>query len=172
MTILTATVKCNIDAKLVNSVDVGSATYAFSNIASQAFSNGTGAGQANQVWSDTRAIPAFDDPDPGVDDLDFAGGLTNVFGTTLTFTSIKALFIKADENNAGNIVIGDEGTNPFASMFGSTDSTIVLPPGAWVCFMNPNANGYAVTPTTGDILRFSNSNGSICNYTIIAIGEV
>jgi hypothetical protein len=168
MSTLEATMKCIIDGRLSNALDLGDVNFSLtSKTYSKKFTQGTGADQANQIWTDTRTIVAS-----GNDDLDLAGGLVNAIGVTLTLTSVKGLFIFAYAANTNNVIVGDEGTNPFASMFGAADGTVILPPGSWLSLMNPNANGYAVTATTGDKLRITNGGGTTSvTYDIVIIGE-
>lgn len=167
MSTLTASVKLNVTAALSNALDIGTANFTVNETFSQSFANGTGASQANQVWSDTRQIAAS-----GNDDLDLAGGLTNALGTSLTFTSIKGIFVKAAATNTNNLIIGAEGSAVFGTFFGDDSDTLILPPGTFLGLCNPNADGYVVTATTGDMLRFTNSAGStVVDYDVIFIGE-
>lgn len=164
---LSASVKLIVAGTLSNTIDIGSAGYSFNKTFSQTFANGTGASQANQIWTDSREISGS-----GNDDLDMATSLTNAFGTTLTFTSIKGIIISAASANGGNIEVGAEGTNPFASFFGDATDQLVIAPGGFFGLVNPAADGYAVTAGTGDILRIANTDGSAVNYDIMIIGEV
>lgn len=130
--------------------------------------NGTGADQANMIFMDQRTIAAS-----GTDDLDLAGALTNAYGTTITFTSIKGLIVYAAAANTNDVHVGGSGSNQFLSWVGHSSDLVVVKPGGLLALINPQANGYAVTASTGDILRIANSAGTTgVTYDIILLGEV
>lgn len=123
---------------------------------SKVFTSGTGADQASQQWYDQRTLGAS-----ATENIDLAGALTNAFGTTITFTKIKAIAIKAsDTNNAANDVNVSRGSsNGFVGFLAASDG-FKLPAGAFALFCWPNASGVAVTAGTGDILTITNSAGT------------
>lgn len=167
-TTLTASVSVKVSGKLVEgALDVGAAQYSFNDTITEAFADGSGANQAHKVFADTRTITASSN-----DDLDFAGGLTDGLGNAITFTSVKGLIVTAADANTNNVVIGGEGTNPFSSMFSDATDKLVVKPGGTVVLLAPGATGYAVTASTGDILRIANGGaGTSVTYTIYVIGE-
>lgn len=165
-TSLSATVKLTANATQTNtSIDVGSSTYLFNETFQKIFTNGNTAGLANAVWTDKRTI-AF-----GVDDdLDFAGVLTDIYGGALTFTSIKTLIVKANDDNANALILGGDTSANISTIFGADTDTISLPAGACICLLNP-VNGYAITATSADKLRLTNPGGSgSIGYEIIVLG--
>ncbi len=167
-TSITAKVNLSVVAELANSLDVGSVTYPVSYGANYLFTDGTGADNAKEMWTDTRTLTAS-----AAENLDLAGVLTDVFGNTLTFTKIKAIIVKADSANTNDVVIGNHATAAFFPMFGAATHTCLVKPGGMVAFVAPNATGYAVTATTADMLTMTNSAGSTSViYTIIVIGVV
>jgi hypothetical protein len=128
--------------------------------------DGTGAGLADRMFSDTRTIVASSN-----DDLDLAGVLTDAFGATLTFARVKGIYIAAAATNTNNVLIG-AGTNPFINWLNAA-GIITLRPGAFTMFGvgAADATGAAVTPATGDILRIANSGaGTTVNYDIVIVG--
>jgi hypothetical protein len=54
---------------------------------------GTGANQADKLWSDTRTLAAS-----AVEDLDLAGVLVDALGVTATFARVKGLIIAASRH--------------------------------------------------------------------------
>ena len=70
------------------------------------YGSGTGAGQATMVWSDTRTLTAS-----ATEDLDLAGALVSAFGATLTFTALKALFVRAASGNTNNVNVTRSSAN-------------------------------------------------------------
>jgi len=138
------------------------------------WADGTGASQANQVYFDAHAIAGS-----ATKDYDLAGSLTDVFGDTITFTSIKAILI---ENTDADCILhvggGDDGSgsNAFDTWITSDaddgSEKVILQPGGAILLVNPAANGYAVTAGTGDILRITEASGNAGTFEITIIGEV
>lgn len=167
-TSITAKVALSVVADLANSLDVGSVSYPVNYGATYLLSDGTGADQAKELWTDTRTLTASSS-----ENLDLAGVLTDVFGNTLTFTKIKALIVKADAANTNDVVVGGHATAACASFFNDATDKVKVKPGGLVAFVAPDANGYAVTATTADLLTVANSaGGTSVTYTIIVIGVV
>lgn len=161
-------VKVIVDSLLSSSLDIGTGKHAVVYEDDTAFTNGTGANQANEMFTDQRTISASSS-----EDLDLAGSLTNAFGDTITFTSVKAIIIKAAAGNTNDVEVGAASSNDFSTFFGDSSDKLVLKPGSVFCITNPNATGYAVTASTGDLLKIANSSsGSTVTYDIIIIGEV
>ncbi|MFB7399783.1 hypothetical protein ACFCZR_06385 [Streptomyces rubiginosohelvolus] len=144
---------------------VGKAPQALSR--SLSLGSGTGAGKADRIWSDRRTLAAS-----GTEDLDLAGVLLDAFGATITFARIKGLVIAAAAGNTNNVVVGAASSNPWATLLGATH-TLTLRPGAFVAVGSGAADaiGYAVTASTGDLLKIANSaGGSAVTYDIHIIG--
>jgi hypothetical protein len=147
--------------------DLSAVTQAFNYAKNYNITNGTGADQANMIWADQRTIAAS-----STDDLDLYGGLTNSFGTTINFTSIKGIIVVAASTNTNDVIIGGD-SNALVQWVGAANDTVVVKPGGMFALVNPSANGYAVTDSTGDILQIANSSsGSSVVYDIILLGEV
>jgi hypothetical protein len=129
--------------------------------------SGTGAGNADRVFSDRRTLAAS-----GTEDLDLAGVLVDAFGATITFARIKGIVIAAAAGNSNNVVVGAAASNPWATLLGATH-TLTLRPGAFVAVGTgaADATGYAVTASTGDLLKVANSGaGTSVTYDIHIIG--
>lgn len=127
-----------------------------------ALANGTGSGQADKLFSDTRALSSG-----GSDNLDLAGSLTDAFGATLTFVTIKAIIIESDEANTVNLTVGG-GSNPFINWVGDATDVVVIKPGGLFVLVAPQT-GYAVTASTGDILKIL-AGAAAVSYRIHIIG--
>jgi hypothetical protein len=132
----------------------------------QLLSSGTGLNQASNMFHDQRTLTAS-----STENLDLSGVLTNAFGVVLTFTKIKVLFVKAAVANTNDVLLGN-GTNPFIGPFGAAGASVVtVKPGGIALFIAPDANGYAVTAATGDILKVANSAaGTSVTYDIVILG--
>lgn len=130
--------------------------------------SGTGAGQADLVFSDTRSIAASSN-----DDLDLAGGLTDALGNSLTFARVKGLIVVASASNVNNVIVGGDATNTFLTWVEAEGDSVILRPGAALALFAgaADATGYAVTASTGDLLRIRNAaGGSSVSYSIVIVG--
>lgn len=164
---LSASIKLSVSATLTGTSDLGSRKYDLPFTKTVSFTHGTGANQANQIWTDTRTISASSS-----EDLDLAGVLTSPLGTTLTFTKIKAIIIAASANNTNNVVVGGD-TNALINWVGNANDVVNIRPGGFICLTAPDSTAYGVTASTGDILQITNSDGtSSVTYDIIIIGVV
>ncbi len=128
---------------------------------------GTGAGQADKIWTDQRTLAAS-----ATEDLDLAGVLVDAFGAAITFARIKAILIRAAAGNANNVVVGAAASAQWSTLLGAT-GTVILRPGAvaLVAAGAADATGYAVTATTADLLKVANSGaGTGVTYDIAVVG--
>ncbi|MFJ2292101.1 hypothetical protein ACIOG7_10370 [Streptomyces sp. NPDC087894] len=154
-------------AEQTSSIDLGTSRAPQSLARSLSLANGTGAGKADRVFSDRRTLAAS-----GTEDLDLAGVLVDAFGATITFARIKGLVIAAAAGNTNNVVVGAASSNPWSTLLGAT-GTLLVRPGAFVAVGTgaADATGYAVTASTGDLLKIANSSsGSAVTYDIHIIG--
>ncbi|MEU3161973.1 hypothetical protein ACPCAJ_21050 [Streptomyces griseoincarnatus] len=154
-------------AELSSSLDLGTSKAPQSLKRSMSLGNGTGAGNADRVFSDRRTLAAS-----ASEDLDLAGVLLDAFGAAITFARVKGLVIAAAAGNSNNVVVGAASSNAWATLLGATH-TLTLRPGAFVAVGTgaADATGYAVTASTGDLLKVANSGaGSSVTYDIHIIG--
>lgn len=130
------------------------------------FVTGTGANQADRVFTDQRTIAAS-----GTDDLDLAGSLTDALGATITFVRIKGLIVYAATGNTNNVIVGGAASNQFINWVGGTSHTVTVRPGGLLVLLAGDATSYAVTAGTGDLLRIANSGaGTSVVYDVVLIG--
>ncbi len=171
-TVSSAVLKVNTSVSMTTSPDVGSTSYSFSDSDVLNFTHGTGNNQINQVWTDVNTISASSSVS-----LDLYGSLVNALNTTLNFTKIKMIEIKADSNNTNNVLVGGSSAGIAGLLVLTGDAAIedvqiVIPPGGILCIAAPLA-GFTITNTTGDILKLTNSSsGSSVSYTIRIYGVV
>ncbi|MGW5352207.1 hypothetical protein ACWERV_17060 [Streptomyces sp. NPDC004031] len=164
---LTSSLSASVGFTQSSALDLGTASLPVSVRAAVQLASGTGAGQADRVFSDRRTLAAS-----GTENLDLAGTLVDAFGATITFVKVKGLYIRADAANTNNVVLGAEGTNPWATLLNST-GTVTLRPGAFFLAAAgaADATGYAVTASTGDLLKVVNSaGGTAVSYDVVVIG--
>jgi hypothetical protein len=154
-------------AELSSTLDLGTARVPVSLNRSVNLTSGTGAGQADKVFSDRRTLAAS-----ATEDLDLAGVLLDAFGAAITFVRVKGIFISAAATNANNVVVGAAASNPWATLLNAT-GTLTLRPGATVGAMAgvTDGTGYTVTAATGDLLKVANSGaGTSVTYDIHIVG--
>jgi hypothetical protein len=128
--------------------------------------SGTGANQADKVFSDTRTIAPS-----GTDDLDLAGTLLDAFGVVLTFVKVKVIAVAASSLNTNNVVIGNAAATQFLGPFGAATHTISVAPNGLALFARADATGWPVGAGASDLLRFTNSAaGTPVTYDVVLIG--
>ncbi len=146
--------------------DLAAVTAAFNMRKALGFAPGTGAGQADKIFSDTRQIAASSN-----DDLDLTS-LTDPLGAALAFAGVKGIYVEAAAGNTNDVVIGGHDSAAFLGPFADATDKIRLKPGEVFFITNRTAAGWAVTGTTADILRIANGgSGSAVNYSIILVGD-
>jgi hypothetical protein len=131
---------------------------------SHEFTNGTGNNQANTIWSDERTLA-----NGGTDSLDLAGGLTDVFGSTLTFTKIKAILIDIDAPDGTKALrVGPRSVaNAFTGPWGDASDFITV---TRTYYQVEPYSGWTVTAGTGDLLVVNNNSGVSVTYRIVLLG--
>jgi len=127
--------------------------------------NGTSADQADLIFRDQRTLALSTS-----ENLDLAGGLTSVFGATLTFVKVKMIYVKAKSTNGGNIIVGGAAANAFVGPFADSSDKVNIPAGGLYHVADPTT-GWTVTAGTGDILKIENDDGAAEGvYDIIIVG--
>lgn len=166
MTTLSATLKIALSALYQSVGDLGTVSLPLQYNATQQFTDGIGAGQAQKIFTDTRTLGAS-----GTENLDLNGVLADAFGTLLAFTKVKALVVKAAPGNTNDVLVGGAAANGFVAPFGDATDFVKVKPGGVLVLVAPDANGYTVTPATADLLKITNSAaGTGVTYDIAIVG--
>lgn len=163
----------NIDALLslegldTSALDFGDAEFKVR--LSQLFrlTNGTGASQIDQLFTDQRTIAAS-----GNEDLDIAtgGGLLNAFGGAIAMARMKGLLVVADAGNTNNVQVTRPAANGVPWMLAAGDG-FELAPGEGCMFVWPGATAKVVTAATADLINFANSGaGTSVTYKVAIFG--
>lgn len=161
-TTLALTTRLQLTGSFDNALDLTNVQAPISYAQSTAFTNGTGATQADVFFSDTRSVAA-------AEDLDVSGGaLTTAFGTTFTIAELKLLVVCADSANTGNVIVGGDAASVLFLSVATT--TVSVKPGGCFMFLDPSATGTAVTNATADIIQVAPSAGTQA-YTIVIAGS-
>jgi hypothetical protein len=126
---------------------------------------GTGANQADKIWSDTRTVTTG-----ATDTLDFAGtALDDPFGADFVPAKIKSILIVAAAANTTDLTVSRPASNGVPFLAAASDAFVLKPGGAFLLH-NQSAAGIAVTAGTGDLIDITNSAGASANYNIVVVG--
>ncbi len=162
---LITTIDAGVCATLTTALDLVTNTSPLVATKRITLTSGTGANQADLVFSDTRTIAAS-----GTEDLDLAGSLSAPMGGTLTFVKLKALMIVAATGNTNAVRLSRPASNGVPLFLAASDGIDILPGGAFL-WAAPNAAAVTVTAGTGDLLTVANSSsGSAVSYNVVVIG--
>lgn len=158
------TTNLRLDLNFAPSKSIGGKTVATTAqyLISDSMADGTGTDQSDLLWFDQRTLNTT------TETLDLAGSLTDVFGDTVTFVTVKGFYAKCNGSASGNkLTIGGASSNAFTGWFSaSNDQLEILEDG--ICFLWCPTVGYTVTAGTGDILEIeTNYNGT---YDIALFG--
>lgn len=155
-----------LDATQTSALDLVSATAPLSKAYRKQLTNGTGANQADLVWSDQRTIAAS-----ATDSFDLAGGgLTDAFGAAVAFARVKLVMVTAATGNSNNVNVTRPASNGVPLFLAAGDGVPVRPGGVWL-WACTDATGVAVTAGTGDLIDVVNSGaGSTVTYDVVIVG--
>ena len=165
MALGTTRVAVEFSGSHIKSLDLGDATFPIALTQALSLLNGTGAGQADMVFTDQRTLAAS-----ATENLDLAGSLTDAYGATMTFARIKALIITAAVANTNDVQLTRPASNGVPLFLAAGDGLPIRPGGlfAWAC---SDATGIVVTAATGDLLTITNSAGTTgVTYNVIVVG--
>jgi hypothetical protein len=166
-TVFNGRVAINVEAVFEDVLDISTATMPVVFSAASVFTDGTGANQAKKIFTDTRTLSAS-----AAESLDLYGSLVDAFGVTMNAVKLKAIIVSAASGNTNNVQVTRPASNGVPLFMAASDG-IALTPGASFCAVFPDANGVAVTASTGDLITFTNSAGSTSvTYTLILIYTV
>jgi hypothetical protein len=161
---LTTTLNASVIADQSSAIDLGTVNFPLRKFFTTSLTSGTGAGQSDKMWTDTRTVIAS-----GTDALDLAGSLVDAFGATTTFVKLKAVLVVAAAGNTNNVRVNRPASNGVPLFLAASDGIDVLPGGVFM-WVAPGA-GVTVTAATGDILNIDNSSsGTSVTYDVVLVG--
>ena len=172
MTVSSIAISAAFDCRVRNTFDLVStdqSTQILKNF-TDSLTHGTGADQVNQVWSDDGQVAIG-----VVTQIDLVGSLTDYYGNTISFTTIKGMLIHNNDATATLWVGGGTdgaGTNAFVNWIETAATHVIIPPGGVFMLFTPDATGFACAGGS-DILGLEESTGAAtCDYEIVLLGEV
>lgn len=162
---LTSQITLSADCTQTSALDLVTATVPLAFSQRIRLATGTGANQADKLFSDTRTLAAS-----ATEDLDLSGSLADAFGTTFTLARVKAVIVTAAAANTNNVNVSRPATNG-VPLFAAAGDLIPVRPGGMFCWVAPDATAVVVTAATGDLLTFTNSaSGSSVTYSVVIVG--
>lgn len=154
-----------LEAEITNPLDLTTVSAPLTMARQLVLAQGTGAGQADMIWSDQFTIAAS-----GTQAVDLAGSLQGPFGTTLTFARIKAVIVAAAAGNTNNVNVVSDATNGPPLFLAKGDGIGVHPGGLFVWYA-PSATGAAITAGTADLINLVNSaGGTTVTCDVVVVG--
>jgi hypothetical protein len=165
MSTLTTTITTKIAATESAAFDTGTASYPSLVTRTLQWTSGTGASQADKLWTDIRTLTAS-----ATEDLDLAGSLPDALGGSVVFATIKAVRVYADAGNTNDVQLTRPASNGVPLFLAAGDGIALGPDQEFFWHVGAGA-GKTVTAATGDLLTITNSAGSTSvTYTIEIIG--
>jgi hypothetical protein len=165
-------VNLDLDVEETLSADLGSASWAYRTVWTNAFANGSGNGQANKVFQDLFSLAGS-----GSVSYDLSGALVGPMGAAVVFTRIYALCFQRtdaydnpdqDENLllGGNFIL-TKYLLPGADVLSAV--RIPIGPRGLFCAVFPGPDGVGVTASTGDVVTLTNasSGDTVAGRTLI-----
>jgi hypothetical protein len=163
---VTATIDIGINARLTGAADLGNPIAPVRVDKHVAINPGTDSlGKGDILWADTRTLAAS-----GTENLDLAGAIAGLLGTTIAAAEVTAIYIEADAGNTNDVMFFGAASNAFNGLLSGTTPKLLVGPGD--CILHTNRKGIAVTAGTGDIILVANSGaGTGVTYTIVVVGR-
>lgn len=161
---LSLSLKAGIRGTHSSALDLGTAALPIDVSAAVTLDNGTGANQADRVFTDTRTVTSG-----STDSLDVAGSLTDAFGATITMARLKGLYVKASALNTTDLQVTRPASNGVPFMAAAGDAHILKPGGVYFAAW-PDATAIPVTAGTGDLINIVNGAGASAVYDIVVVG--
>jgi len=150
---VTSKIIVTLQSLLANAVGLATAQATVETGINSPWASGVAANQADRIYTENdKSISA-------AYDVDLAGALVDALGAACVFAKIKAILVVAAVANTGNVIVGNDAAS-ITLGFGAITHTWAVPPGGLLLVTAPALAGWAVTPTTGDILQFTPSAGT------------
>lgn len=149
-----------------SALDFGDAQFALGVSDTIRLLNGTGAGQIDRLFTDTRTLgPA------ATENLDVnAGGLLDAFGAVFTLARLKGIYVKAAAGNTNKVQVTRPAANGVPLFLAASDG-FELSPGGASLLVWPDVTGIVVTAGTGDLITVTNGGGvTPVTYNIALFG--
>jgi len=160
---LATNIELRVSATLSGTVGLATASVPLSITKQIALTNGVGASQADQIYTNTYAIATA-----GTQSIDVKASLLDALGAAFTPAKLKAIYIYSQPANTTVLTLfGDAASVPILNTAATTST--LLPGGVFLVVQPPLA-GIAVTAATADIIKIVNAAGATANVDVILVG--
>jgi hypothetical protein len=159
---LQTTITIQIASSYTLQLDLVSKTANLIKNPSVSLDTGTGLGQADVIFSDTRSTAATDSLD------NIGGGLLDNLGNVWAPARIKAIIVVAAAANPGNVLLRRPAANGVPFFTAAADEVPIHPGGIFV-LVAPSAAGYPCTAGTADLIDIAAGAGTV-SYDVYLIG--
>jgi hypothetical protein len=129
------------------------------------WATGTGLSQADRMYQKSAATIG----PSATTSLDFAAGVVDDFGASITMARLKLVVLFAYAANANDLHIVRPASNG-VPWFIAVSNGILVRPGGIFLWAAPDAIGVVVTPTSGDLISLTNPAASTITYDVIVLG--
>ncbi len=160
---LTTIVDLRVSANLTGTVGLATASVPLAVTKQIALGNGTGAGQADQVYTASYAIATA-----GTQSIDVKGSLVDALGAAFTPAKLKAVYIYSQSANTTTLTLFVSPNS--VPILNTAATTATLLPGGVFLVVQPPLAGIPVTAGTGDIIKIVNAAGATANVDVILVG--
>lgn len=161
---LTADMQIILDWEYTNPADLSTPDDTKRLIRGKRFANGTGANQANFMFSDQRTLTDGANETLQISD----SSLTNVLGVSVDFAKLKMMYVRNNGTEASLLIGGAASTQ--LGIFSDGTDILVLPPGGEFYWSAPAAAGLDVT--TNEDIKFAHDGTGTASltYDLILVG--
>lgn len=180
-TTLDASFRLRAAWKFLNTLDISTSDDKGVLNYTKGLTSGNGENQVQELWHDRRFVA----PSSTTDDIDLAGALTNAFGRTVTFATVRALAIHNlgiqgagetfTETAGEDIQVGGAGAagNAWGALFNSDQDAQITVRSGGILIVTAPLDGITVTAGTGDILRVTHDGTTTTiHYDIVVMGTL
>ena len=162
---LSSSLKVGFRGTQTSVLDLGTAALPYELAAAITLADGTGADQADLLFSDTRTLAAS-----ATENLDLSGVLASAFGSTIAMAKVKAILIVAASGNTNDVQVTRPASNGVPCFLAAGDG-VAVGPGDFFAITRRGASGFAVTAGTGDLITITNSaGGTSVTYSVVVLG--
>lgn len=153
----------SFDIDYEDSADLNSKRGSFVLSLNDALADGTGADEADVIWYDSRTVTGASET------LDLCESLTDVFGDSVDFSSVKGIYIRNKATTSGyDLKVGKAGGSAFDDFVGGSDAALTIGPGGHATLWSP-VDGYTAAGGTQDELKIDPGANTI-SYDIALLG--
>jgi len=160
---LSTRVTATVIPTLTSTVGLAETTATAKALADFTFAAGTGANQADSVYTASATITTG-----ATLTLDLKGSMVDAFGAAFTPAKLRLVYIASRSSNTTNVTLFGNAASPLILSVATTTTT--LTPGDFLLATRRATAGIAVTAGTADIVDIVNAAGASAVVDIVLVG--